>query len=246
MATFKQYIGLGKESAYGSAVAASRYYEARTDDWERETGPRMSGGFRAGAMAQPTLLHTIVQRGVTGTLEVPVTVSDMGLVLGGLVAAPPTPGTVDSTNGGAENYYALTEAGPTTSYTIAVGRQGTSGGAEYRYAGCTATTWTIDWDNSSPDPLVLSATYVGSGETKVAFPSSTPSPYAAGPMYGGEDLSVTMTDATDTVNKRDGGVVHGQQLHGHRPQVPTGGHEVAADQGGLPGDHWDADRHPLE
>ena len=200
MSTFKQFIGLGKESAYGSPVSATTYYEARTDDWTRETEPRMSGGFRAGALAQPSALHTLVQRGVTGTLEVPVTTAGMGLILGGLVAAPPTPGTVDATNGGAVNSFAVTEAGPTTSYTILVGRQGTSSGSLYSYAGCIAESWTLDWSNASPDPLVLSVSYVGSGETKGSFPTSDPTAYAEGPMYGGEDLAVTVKDSSDTVN----------------------------------------------
>ena len=180
-------------------MAATAYYEARSDDWAREVAQRMSGGFRPSGIAQPTALHTNVVRGGTGTLEVPVTAQGMGLILGGLVAVPPTPGAKDATDGGAVNLFALDQAGPTTSYTVSVGRQGTAGGAMYRYPGCTCTGWSLDWDNASEDPLVLTANYVGTGDAKLTFPADAPTAYPDGPMFGGEDLEVTITDGTDTV-----------------------------------------------
>ena len=160
-------IGIGKEATYGTAVAPTRHYEARSDPWTRGPERIDSGGFRQSRQAQRSDRDTQIDMGASGSIETPVFDAGMGLLLEDLLGANTAPSQIGAT--GVYNHVFSTDTdGPDTSWTVQVVR--VLGTTEYGwdYAGCIPTGFSLGV--SQGELLMLTVNYDARSEGRQASP----------------------------------------------------------------------------
>jgi hypothetical protein len=136
-------IGIGAESAYGTAATAVSGYEGHADSWKATRDVIESVGFRKGLQTARADRRNVVNMGGEGELEVDLL--DAG-------AAPLLSAVFDQydggTNDGAGHITHVFTTGTHSnapSFTAEMVRPKVEGGlVAYRHVGCMATGWTLD------------------------------------------------------------------------------------------------------
>lgn len=185
-------IGVGKESTYGTAVAPTRHYEARSDPWAQADARIDSSGFRQSRQAQRADRDTKVTMGATGSIETAFYTSGMGLLLEDLLGSNVAPSQIGST-GVYNQVFRTNTDGPDSSLTVQVVRvlEGTEFG--FDYAGCLPTGFNIGV--SQGEALMLSIEYDARSEAKQASPTAGVYPAGAVPFIW-EECSITVDGAS--------------------------------------------------
>lgn len=144
MSIFDQYIGLGVESAYATAVAPTRSLEFLGDDWERQHEYVESAGFRQNRQTIREDRRRRVVLGATGSVELVVMSNGMGLLLQHLLGASTAPSQI-ATTGVYEAEFETDDSGPSESYTFEVIRQEVDVATLERfvYAGCVPMSFSL-------------------------------------------------------------------------------------------------------
>ena len=185
-----QHVSIGVESTYGTAVAPTRAYEARSDDWQREVEFVESGGFRADRQTVRSDRHRTVSLGATGSIETTVFDRGMGLLLQHVLGT-----TVSPAQQGATAAYLTTfssdDTGPQKSYTVVVARDDFGTLQTFQYSGCVATGFSLE--ASIGDPLMLTVNYDAAAETVRS--AVTPVYAAASVPFVWEDCTLTVAGA---------------------------------------------------
>ena len=153
----QRYVGVGQESVWGTAVAATKSFEDTADDWEAQTSPVMIEQTTRSAQ-QAALAHNYAQvvKGASGSINMGLYDNGVGLLHTNLWGTSTSPSPVDLTTTGryGRNYRSSPE-GPLTSLTIRRGRivAATNWASEtveeWAYNGCRAATaeLTVSTDN---------------------------------------------------------------------------------------------------
>ena len=166
-----KYFGLGEETAWGTAVAATRSFEIRNDDFVQVFSPEEVGETTY-ASQEGELPHNsaMTLEKVTGSIDAAFYRHGQGLLLKGLLGAATTPAAVTgSTNARHTRTYTTTPDGPTNSYTGRVGRSrrvsdlSSEEVEEFVYTGLVIGGWEIKAERGSP--LSLMVNFVGKEET---------------------------------------------------------------------------------
>lgn len=188
-------IGVGKEATYGTAVAPTRHYEARSDPWARVTERIDSGGFRQSRQAQRADRDTQVTMGATGSIEVPFFMAGMGLLLESLLGANTAPAQIGAT-GVYNHVFSTNTDGPDSSLTVQVVRVLNDTEFGFDYAGCMPTGFGLSV--SQGEMLMLNIAYDARAEAKQ--PSPAAGTYVDAPPFIWEHCSVSVDgSAVDTV-----------------------------------------------
>ena len=154
----QRYVGVGRETAYGTAVAATKSFEDTGDDWERQTSPVVIADTTRSAQ-QAALAHNYAQvvKGAQGSIVIGNYDNGMGLLWSNLLGAATTPTAVPSTTTGryGRNYRSTSE-GEDSSLTIRRGRivrstnWETETVEEWAYAGCRPTNFELAVSTDNP------------------------------------------------------------------------------------------------
>ena len=144
MSTTSRYCGIGEETNYGVAVAATRSFEDTGDDWTLDNQPvEVRDTTRVGAQAILEHNRRWARRGATGSINVPGYDRGQGLLWTNLLGVATTPTSVPSTSTARfGRYYRSSAVGDNTSLTVRRGRSvrtaatHAEGIEEFVYAGC--------------------------------------------------------------------------------------------------------------
>jgi len=142
-------VSLGVESAYGTAVAPTRSFEAKSDPWQRDVEYITSVGFRKDQQTIRSDRHDTISIGASGSIEVDLLSNGVGLLLQHALGGSSGP----TQQGGTAAYKSTFETnadGPTGSYTVQVGKADSNGGIQaFTYEGSMVTGWNISADIGS-------------------------------------------------------------------------------------------------
>ena len=139
-----RYCGIGEETAYGTAVAATRSFEDTGDDWTLDNQPvEQRDTTRVGAQALLEHNRRWARRGASGSINVPLYDRGLGLLFANLIGTATTPTAVPSTTTArfGRNYRSSAQ-GDGSSFTVRRGRSvrtaatHAEGIEEFVYAGC--------------------------------------------------------------------------------------------------------------
>jgi hypothetical protein len=136
---------LGEEGAstYGTAVTATRGYEAKADTFKRTQEFIDSTGMRAGLQAQRSTLSRAVNMGGEGTIEADVLNQGYGLLLQAMLGTATGPTQQASTIAYLQTF-ATASDDPGKSYTIQVLRTDAGGTTRtFTHTGCVVTGWKL-------------------------------------------------------------------------------------------------------
>ena len=189
-----QYLSVGKETTYATAVAPTRAYEASEDTFQRESEQITNSGFRAGKHAGLDSRRSAIDLGATGSIAGAATLSGMGLLLEGLL------GSATITQAGSSAAYTqtfeTTTAGPDESYTIQMARA-TSGGVlqAFNYSGATATGF--NFAANSEAELSYRIDYSAASEDTTSSPTAPAYP-AGNEMFIYSDVTLAINGTTTT------------------------------------------------
>ena len=78
---YEQFLSVGVETTYGTAVGLSRSYEGQSDDWQRDVEYIESQGFREGLETTRSDRYEGISTGATGSTSLDVMNKGMGLIL---------------------------------------------------------------------------------------------------------------------------------------------------------------------
>ena len=184
-----QRVGIGKETAYGTAVPPRRHYEARSDPWQRAVERIASGGFRQGRQAQRTDRDTQIDTGASGSIETAIFDSGMGLLLEDLLGANTAPAQIGAT-GTYTHIFSSNTDGPEDSWTVQVVRALGSALQAFDYAGCIPTGFSMGVSNG--ESAMLTVNYDARSEAKNAAPTAA--------VYPATQAPFDWTDATLSVD----------------------------------------------
>ena len=180
-------VGIGKEATYGTAVAPTRHFEARSDPWQRSVSRVDSSGFRSGRLAQRGDRDKQITLGATGSIETAFFTAGMGLLLENLLGSNVAPAQIGAT-GTYNASFAADGDGPSTSATVQVVRvlNGTERG--FDYAGCVPTNFTLGVTQG--EAVMLNVDYDARSEAKQSAP--TAGTYVAADPFTWEECSVSI------------------------------------------------------
>ena len=207
-----QWIALGEEAAYGTAVALTRSYEARDDEFTRNVAYATSPGFRAGQQTTLANRHKVVTLGAAGKITVPLLTRGMGLLLKHTVGAA---ATVDQQASSAAYLQEFdTSTAPVGSYTCAVARVDTAGNLQqFNYPGTVATGWELAADAGGD---LTFAVMLDSQSEATVNPAAAAPDYPAGDLLVWEDLALSLGgDTLDEVTGIALTVDHGLKTDRH-------------------------------
>jgi len=179
---YEQFLSVGVETTYGTAVGLARSYEGQSDDWQRDVEYIESQGFREGLETTRSDRYEGISTGATGSTSLDVMNKGMGLILQHALGASSGPTQVGSTIAYTAAF-TTNSTGPTGSYTWQMVRVDSGGTARpFTYEGCVCTgvdiemalganlNMTLNWDSETEQTssAAPSPTYVA---------STTPFPY---------------------------------------------------------------------
>ena len=170
MATTSRYCGLGEETVYGTAVAATRSFEDTGDDWTLDNQPvEVRDTTRVGAQALLEHNRRYAMRGASGSINIPVYENGLGLLWSNLLGTATTPAAVASTTRARfSRNYRSSAAGDNSSFTVRRGRSyrvaATAADAieEFIYAGCVPVSANLSL--ASGDKWMLGVTFDAQSE----------------------------------------------------------------------------------
>ena len=195
--TLDQYVSIGKESTYGTAVSPTRAYEADEDNWQREVEQLESPGLRAGKHAGQEDRRRPIDLGAGGSIGGAVMKTGMGLLFDGLLGTTSGPTQNAATDAYEQKFE--TAASPSGKfYTVQVGRVDSGGTLRaFDYTGCVATGFNFALDSGSE----LSYRIDYSASKEVAQASSTEPVYVSdSEMWIYSDIRLELDDTTtDTI-----------------------------------------------
>ena len=167
--TLDQYISIGKESTYGTAITPTRSFEATEDNWQREVEQLTSDGLRAGKHTQLDDRRRPIDLGANGSIGGAITKNGMGILLDGLLGATTGP-TQSGATDAYETSFETTSSGPEESFTVQVVRVD-SGGTKraFDYAGAVATGFNFALDSGAE--LTYRIDYAAASEEEQASPT---------------------------------------------------------------------------
>ena len=166
-----RYFGLGEQSTFDTAVAATRSFEITNDSFAQVFSPEEVGETTR-ANQQGPLTHNWAQtlEKVEGSIEAAVYRHGQGLLLKNLLGATSAITAVASTtNNRYTRTYTTNADGPTTSLTGRVGRSRrvssfeTEEIEEFVYTGLVVSGWTLQCERGNPWRMTVN--FVGKSET---------------------------------------------------------------------------------
>ena len=242
-----QRLGVAKEATYGTPIAATRHYEARSDDWQRAVERIDSSGFRQGRQGQRGDRDTQIDMGASGSIECSILDRGMGLLLEDLLGGNTAPAAIGAT-GTSTAIFQTTSEGPTNSLTVEVVRALGSTLQAFQYAGCVPTGFTFGC--SQGESAMMTVQYDARSEAKLGTPTAGVYPASSAP-FDWTDLSVSVDGTKTAVIQEvsvEGDLGMATDLHfligsalkdkPRRNAVPT----VTGNLTGLPVDTTDYDR----
>lgn len=136
-------VMVGKESTYGTPVALSRAYEAKTDTYQIVKNPIESVGMRAASTAKRSDRIVLVNGGAEGTLDMDIQNKGFGLVGQALLGSVTGPTQQAATTAYLQTYTATSDE-PGDFYTVQILRTDASGTQQaYTHHGGIITGWTL-------------------------------------------------------------------------------------------------------
>lgn len=189
-------IGLAKESAYGTAVTVTRFFDYINDSLDYKKGVVQSRAIRGGKAPRTDLRCTYTEN-AGGDIELEPLTKGAGLWWEMLM------GTGVSTKIGATTVYQqlFTLADEMPSYTIQKGIPRVAGSTvdPFTFKGCVASEWTARFGNT--DPLTASVTVDGREVTTATGLASASYPtgaslfcFAGASLYSGSITAPTTTE----------------------------------------------------
>ena len=192
MGNFDQYVAIGKEATYGTAVDPTRWYEAMADGFRRTIARVESGGIRAGRHGKLAKRSRTVTKGAEGAVEAAMLTKGFGLLLEGAIGSAaittPTGATLSRLM-----TFATDEDPPDESYTFEVARAQADTGAiqRFRTRGCVVRGWSIGC--SVDEKLMLTLNYDAVTEATSTTATTIPADaYPDGEQFIWEDFAVTL------------------------------------------------------
>ena len=150
-----QVVQIGVESTYGTAVAPTRAFEAKTDTWQREVEFIESVGFRKDQQTIRSDRHDTISVGASGSIDCDVLTKGMGLLLQHSLGGSSGP----TQQGGTAAYtstFETSDSGPGTSYTVQVAKADSNGGLQaFTYEGSIVTGFNVSQDLGSALSLTV-------------------------------------------------------------------------------------------
>ena len=150
MSILDSVVQVGIETgAYGTAVAPTRAFEAKSDPWQRDVEYIESVGFRKDQQTIRSDRHDTISVGATVSIEIDVLNKGLGLLLQHALGGSSGP----TQQGGTAAYkstFETNDVGPATSYTVQVGKADSNGSVQaFTYEGSMVTGWSISADVGS-------------------------------------------------------------------------------------------------
>lgn len=134
---------VGKESTYGTAATLTRAFEAKSDPWTRDQDFLSSNGFRAGRHAKMSTRSVPINRGASGSIEVDMQPTGMGLLLQSMLGATTGP-TQQAATTAYKSTFTTTADGPVDSWTVQMQRADAGGTIRsFTYVGAVMTGWKL-------------------------------------------------------------------------------------------------------
>ena len=159
----QRYVGVGRETVYGTAVASTKSFEDTGDDWTLQTSPVTIAETTRSAQ-QAALAHNYAQvvKGASGSIVTGLYDNGLGLLLANLMGTATAPTAVaGSPNGRFGRNYRSTSEGEESSLTIRRGRIVRSTNwqsetvEEWAYAGCRPTNFELSVSTDNPWMLTI-------------------------------------------------------------------------------------------
>jgi hypothetical protein len=134
---------VGKESTYGTAASLTRAYEGKVDSWKRSQDFLTSQGFRGGLHTQMSTRSVPVNLGGSGTIDVDVQPTGMGLLFQSMLGAVTGP-TQQASTTAYKSTFTSTSAGPVDSWTVQMQRVDIGGTVRsFTHKGSVMTGWKL-------------------------------------------------------------------------------------------------------
>ena len=159
-----RHVGFGTETTVGTAVAATRFFEALTESVQRVPNMKAIEVIRSYSPVDVVMLSQVVR----GDVEFLATYNSIGMLLKNLI------GSVDTTTGGAVSTHTFpSSAGIPSTDRVGLGLTGEfrrDGSLIWKYAGMKATGLTL---TVSPDQEAqIGMSFLGMSETTTGTPST--------------------------------------------------------------------------
>ncbi|WP_282793674.1 phage tail tube protein [Streptomyces sp. CC224B] len=143
-------IGIGKESAYGTAATAMLGYEGKSDSWKVSREFIESVGFRAGQQTARADRRNIINMGGEGELEVDVLDAGAAALFSALFDKYDG-GTPNPQTGMTAHVFETAPVSESPSFTAQMLRPTTDGKTvAYKHVGCVATEWELKAETENP------------------------------------------------------------------------------------------------
>lgn len=191
---FDQYVMMGEETTYGTAVTVDKFVEAKSDEWSLQYDFRENTGFRPNRQGVIEDQHRTIITGATGAIETCLFHRNMSPLLTNLLGNATT-AAVAGANGAYKATYKTNDTGPDKSHTIQVARVGADGTSRpYTYAGCVATGFDISCETGD-DPM-MTVRYDAASESTSGSVTAATTPGGPPEPYAWEDFEIEV-DGTD-------------------------------------------------
>ncbi|WP_172385212.1 phage tail tube protein [Streptomyces sp. MNP-20] len=136
-------IGIGKETAYGTAATSTLGYEGKSDSWKVSREFIESVGFRAGQQTARADRRNVVNMGGEGELEIDVLDAGAAALFSALFDKYDG-GTPNPQTGMTTHVFETAAVSESPSFTAQMLRPTTDGKTvAYRHVGCVATEWEL-------------------------------------------------------------------------------------------------------
>ncbi|MFD7610991.1 phage tail tube protein [Streptomyces sp. NPDC059828] len=136
-------IGIGKESAYGTAATSMLGYEGKSDSWKTTREFIESVGFRAGMQTARADRRNVINMGGEGELEVDVLDAGAAALLSAAFDAY-NGGTANASSGLTTHVFESAANTASPSFTAQMTRPTTDGkSVAYKHVGCVVTEWEL-------------------------------------------------------------------------------------------------------
>lgn len=170
MSIFDQFVAIGKETTYGTAVAPTKLVEAKSDDWAVDLEFRENVGFRPNRQGVLEDQHRTIEIGATGSVESCWWVRHMGALFHDLLGTQTT-AAVAGASGAYKATYATDDTGPTQSFVVQMARREVAGTARTAtYVGCIPTGFTLSC--AAGDDPMAAVKFDSAGENRTQAAAS--------------------------------------------------------------------------
>lgn len=181
------------ESTYGTAVALTRGFEAKTDGFKRKQDYLESVGMRAGLQAARSDRRTAINMGAEGSVEVDFLPKGMGLLLRDMFGAGSGPTLVSGIT--FDQIHQTTKDGPSASATAQLLRPFVDGSTQaFTYTGCVCTGWELTGETDQY--LKIKADYDARNEDTGVAAGTPVYPAAPNPPFDWTMVSTSTIGAT--------------------------------------------------